>query len=560
MMEISDIEREFSTLETRRGQWAPLWSECARLVLPHGDDFYRSHSPGSSERTRTQYDSFGMRALFNGASALNAGLTPRTAMWHKLTTRREDLDHRRPVARYLEELNTRLFRMRTRPGANFAGTVHETYISIMAFGTGVFMVEEDPRGGARYRSIHLSEAYLAEDEYGFTNTFFRPFQLTAQNAVRKFSRPDDTLPTAVKDKAEKAPHELVDFMHVIRPNEEYRRGAPGWKGMRFTDFYTCREPREVVRRDGFFEFPVMAPRWVKASNEIYGRSPVIMLLPDLKMLNEMRRTWIEVANLQADPPIAVAGKVDASFPGMVPEFDMVPGARNVGFVNQDGRQLAIPIDTGGNFPLTLELLSDLRDGIDDTMLGRYFRALVENPDMTATHALLLAQEQGQRMAPTMGRGQAELLDPLIRRESAILHRQGRMPDDMPRDLRDFHAEEGEPLDIEFDSPMTRVADQEQALGVMRTTEGLAGLAEIMGPEIFHKYNPDAIAETVARANGMPAKTLLSDEEVEAKRQQQQAERAMGAALEAAPVLAETAERNARAQALQGNVPAPVVSQ
>ena len=36
---------------------------------------------------------------------------------------------------------------------------------------------------------------------------------------------------------------------------------------------------------GFKEFPFVVPRYLKASNEIYGRSPAMTALPDVKMLN-----------------------------------------------------------------------------------------------------------------------------------------------------------------------------------------------------------------------------------------------------------------------------------
>lgn len=51
-----------------------------------------------------------------------------------------------------------------------------------------------------------------------------------------------------------------------------------------------------------------------------------------------------------------------------------------------------------------------------------FQILVDNPQMTATEAMLRAQEKGQLLAPTAGRIQAEFLGTLILRKLTLLIR------------------------------------------------------------------------------------------------------------------------------------------
>jgi hypothetical protein len=56
-------------------------------------------------------------------------------------------------------------------------------------------------------------------------------------------------------------------------------------------------------RVGYDDFPFMVPRFVKDSVSIYGRSPAMTALPDVKMLNKMSETTIRAAQKQVDPPL-----------------------------------------------------------------------------------------------------------------------------------------------------------------------------------------------------------------------------------------------------------------
>ena len=51
--------------------------------------------------------------------------------------------------------------------------------------------------------------------------------------------------------------------------------------------------------------PYVVPKMLKASTEIYGRSPAMNALPDVKVLNKMVETALKAAAKQVDPPLLV---------------------------------------------------------------------------------------------------------------------------------------------------------------------------------------------------------------------------------------------------------------
>jgi hypothetical protein len=532
-------------LKSRRSGWERLWERVAELVLPRADDFYNQHSPGS-QRNLQQYDAFPMAALNKFAAALETGLVPRNSRWHQLSTGEEELDDDDEVKAFLEEFSNILWKTRYSPRSNFASQAHEKIISLGAFGTGGMRIEPGRFGGIRYISHHLSELFIEPNNDGIIDTVHREFTMTARNAVREFG--EDT-PQKILDKmnADK-PYEPFDFIHAVCPNEDWE---PGRLDMQpFTGCYVMigEGAREVIRKEEYFEQPYIVSRYNVSPREHYGRSPAIQLLPDISMLNEMKRTMIDAANLGLDPPTLLHENIS--------EFDLVPGAQNYGTLDDNGREMVKRYDFGSQPAIGRELMVDTRNQIDDGFLGVYFRVLLENPQMTATQAMLIAQQQGQMTAPAVGRLQSEWLDPMLRRESGILYRQGQHPQ-MPQKLMDWMQETGEMLQIRYETPLTRAAMAADAVGIARSFETMTPFAQI-DPSIFDGFDTRKVAEVVMDVNGVPQKVRKSVEQQEAEGEQQEAAAQASALLDAAPVAAQTAKTLAEAQQLTGSTPQPVV--
>jgi hypothetical protein len=521
-----DLMTKHDAMKARRSNWDHLWERVARLVLPRLDDFSSKRAPGE-QRNFQQYDAFPMGALDKFAAAIEAGLMPRTTLWHHLITGDEDLDEDHTVKVFLEGLNKILWDARYSPTSNFASQAHEKRISLGAFGTGCMLVEPREGGGVRYRTIHLSEVTIASNHEGMIDTVHRDFMLTARQAVQLFR--DKTPAKVMQEYNRGAIHKEFQFLHCVGPREDYDAGR--LDQLPFIGYYVFLDGREVVKEDGHHEQPYIVTRYSVSPREDYGRSPAIQLLPDISMLNEMKYVTIEAANMAIDPPRLSADGVS--------EYDLQPGTDNPGTLDDNGRPRVLAWQSGTRPDIALELMRDVRNQIDDGFMGVYFRVLLENPQMTATQAMLIAQQQGQMTAPVIGRMQSEWLGPLIRRESGILYRQGKHPP-MPQVLADWLADTGKTLQIEYQSPMTRAAQSEEAVGILRAFETLAPLAQI-DPSVYQQFDIGEIARIVSKVNGVPAKALKSPETLATEAEAKQAQAALGDILGAAPIAAQTAK-------------------
>lgn len=542
---VDGIMRRFSRMETERAVFDQHWREIAERILPRGDYFRVNRQPGD-KHTEKVFDATAALALDRFAAAMESTLTPRTQRWHRLTTSEPDLANDASVRAYLDAVTDVLFSVRYSPRANFASQCHEAYISLGAFGTGAVFVDDMVGQGIRYRSIHLSELYIQENHQGIIDTVYRKFPLTARQAVQKFGK--DKLSKKILDSAEKSPETSYSFIHAVGPNAEQEYGKKSFKGMPWYSCYVAYDSREIVSEGGYHSMPYSVGRYVTGVKEIYGRSPAMTVLPDIKMLNEMSKTVIRAAHKIVDPPLLLQED------GALSAFDLRPGALNYGGVSDQGNQLVHPLQTGARIDIGLDMMEQRRKVINDAFLVTLFQILVETPEMTATEAMLRAQEKGALLAPTMGRQQSEFLGPMIEREIDILSRANVLPP-MPDALR----ERGGIVEVEYQSPLNRAQRSEEGVAILRTLQAVTPLAQI-DPTVMQIFDPDAIARELAEINGVPIRVLRSKEQIAGMAAQASQAAQAQALLQAAPVASGVVRDLAQAQSMAGAAPGQAAPQ
>jgi hypothetical protein len=535
-----EIIRDHDVMVGDRANWDNYWREIAERVLPR-ENWFNTDTTQGEKKTEKLFDATAVLALERFAAAMESMLTPRTQKWHKLKTRETYLNEDAAVQRYLDDVTNILFQVRYNPKANFASQAHEAYMSLGAFGSGALFIDDLMGKGIRYRSIHLSELYFAENHVGVVDKIHRKFQMTARQAAQKWGVAK--LSEKIKGALEKNPEQKFEFIHCVKPNEDLATERKDYRGMPYVSYYLEYETKHMISVGGYTSFPYAVSRYVTAPKEIYGRSPAMTVLPDIKMINEMSKTVMRAAHKIVDPPLLLQED------GVLQAFSTRPGALNYGGVDDQGRQLVQPLQNNARVDIGLEMMEQRRKVINDAFLITLFQILVDAPTMTATEAMLRAQEKGALLAPTMGRQQSEMLGPMIEREIDILARAGVLPP-MPEAL----AELGGDVEIEYVSPLARSQRAEEGVAILRTLESVTPLAQI-DPSVLMIFNPEMVARELADINGVPAKVLRSKEEIAAMKEQQMMDMQAQQLLAAAPVVSNSAKTLAETAALSGQQPA-----
>lgn len=533
------VLRRQGQMESERGTWEGHWTEVAERVLPRQSDFHGQKRVGGEKLTDKIFDSTAPLGLERFAAAMDSLLTPRAQRWHELVIPEVGDDVPPSVAQYLHDVTTKLFLARYSPAANFASQAHETYIGLGAFGSGAMFVDDMLGRGIRYRSIAMAELFFSENFQGLVDTIHRKFEWTARQAKQKFG---DALPESILKAAERSPERKFEFIHCVQPRDEVEPWRYDFRGMRFASYYLSIEGKKLLGQGGYRTMPYAVSRYVTAPREVYGRSPAMTVLADIKTVNEQSKTLLRAGQLSAEPPILLSDD------GSLSPFKLQSLALNYGALDSQGNELAKPFQTGANMPITREMMQDGRAVINDAFLVTLFRILVDDPTMTATQAMLRAQEKGELLTPTVGRQQSEFLGPLIDREIDILSMAGVLPTPP-----DEFLQMGNEVHYRYDSPMSRAQRAGEGVAIMNTVSQAMELAQV-DPSALHAIKvPETMVE-LGKINGMPAKLLRTPDELAemaaAAQQAQQMQNILGAAGPAS----EAAKNFAQAGALAAAAP------
>jgi len=373
------------------------------------------------------------------------------------------------------------------------------------------------------------------------DSVYRKFKYTAKQAVDHWGL--EKVPQQVKNRYRQSKFDEDDYLHVVKPNKDHRPGAYGDEGKRFISVYLHLGTKQVLERGGYRCFPFGVGRYRVAPRENYGRGPATTCLPDIRTANEMVKTNLRTGQKMVDPPILLAEE------SILANFNQRPGANNYGMLTADGKPLAQPFKIEGQPEVMKDLITDTRNVIRDAFLNTLFQILVENPNMTATEALLRAQEKGELIAPAMGRQHSEFLGQVVRREIDILWEGNQFPP-VPDALR--RSPKG--LVLEWTSPLARALRAEEGSAIMNTIQDLGVIAQL-DPTVRTVIDTHGAIRAMAEIRGMPAKLVRSEEEADAILQQLQQQQQEQQAVAAAPQISQSALNLAKAQQAATSAPA-----
>lgn len=496
--------REYQWLWADQSNFRMLWDSIAQYVLPAWDNFIGEFSEGVI-RTGRMFDATAVSANERFAAAMEQMLTPRTQMWHDIVPGDEALRDNEEVQSYCAQVRKILFAARYRPRANYASQVDECYMSLGAFGNNALLVDEILGEGLIYRSVPLNELVWALDQSGMVDSVYRKFRFTAKQCMQKWGA--DKLSPSVVKAMEKTPFQEFEILHCVRPNKERVGKAVGYKGMAFESWYMVMADRHIIQRGGYRVFPYAIGRYRMAPREHYGRSPASVAYPAIRTLNEQKKTALRAAQKAVDPPLLLTEE------GALTNFSLRGGALNYGALSSDGTELVKALPPSGNFEVGEKMMELEKGAINDAFLTSLFQILVQNPSMTATEALIRAQEKGMLIAPAMGRQQSEFLGPQIVREIDLLQHAKQLPPP-PQAL----LENDKGLKIEYTSPLSKLMRSEEAQTIVTSVQGLSQMAAVK-PQILDLIDWDETGKDFLEASGFPGKLLLDPERLAAVRQE-----------------------------------------
>jgi hypothetical protein len=500
---VKSLVKRYEHLKNRRGNWDTHYQELADYMLPRKADIVRKRSRGE-KRMELIFDGTALQSVDLLAASLHGMLTSGATPWFHLDIKDADLGRDDDVREWLQDTSTRM--MRAFSHSNFETEVHEMYVDLVVFGTGCMFVESD-KEALRFSTRHISEFYVQENQFGIVDTVFRVYRSPARQIVQRFGVDNvtDYILKVFQDK----PDEEIEILHAVVPRINRDPNKQDNKNMPYASFYIDMQTSNLLSESGFQEFPYIVPRFLKATGETMGRSPAMVALPDVKMLNLMSKTIIQAAQKQIDPPLLVPDD------GFLLPIRTQPGGLN--FFRSGTRDMITPLNTGANIPIGLSMEEQRRGAIrsaffvDQLLSG-------QTPNMTATEVVQRQEERMRVIGPVLGRLMNEMLRPLIDRVFALMLRSNLLA--QPPEIL-----QGRDVDIEYVSPLARAQKSTSLNSTMKALEILMPLAQSI--PVGDHIDPDGLVRHVTDALGVPKSALRSDREVQEVREERaQAEQEM----------------------------------
>ena len=488
----------FDRLKTQRQNWESHWQEVADYMQPRKADVTKSRSKGD-KRTELIFDSSPLQSVELLSASLHGMLTNPSTPWFSLKFKNEGMEEEDEAKAWLESATEVMYSAFNQ--SNFQQEIFELYHDLITFGTAAMFIEEDDEDNLKFSTRHINEIYISENDKGRIDTVFRKFRISARAAIQKFGK----VSTHIAVTAKKDPYEEVEILHAVYPRSDFNPTKQDKENMPFESIYMDADSGDELSVSGFKEFPFVVPRYLKASHEIYGRSPAMTALPDVKMLNEMSKTIIKSAQKQVDPPLLVPDD------GFLLPVRTVPGGLN--FYRAGTRDRIEPLNIGANNTLGLNMEEQRRNSIRNAF---YVNQLMmqDGPQMTATEVIQRNEEKMRLLGPVLGRLQSELLKPLIDRSFAILMRRNLFA--QPPEFLS-----GQDIEIEYVSPLAKAQKSTELSSIMTAIEIMGSLSNVA--PVFDHINMDKLVRHLTSIVGVPQKILKPQSELNAERQEQAAQ-------------------------------------
>jgi len=502
----AELKNNLSKLMEKRANWEHHWQEVADYMFPRKADITVDR-PKGDKRHQVIFDGTAIHSLELLASSLHGMLTSSVNRWFGLRYKETLVNQDDEAREWLDDVTDKMYLAISR--SNFQQEVFETYFDLIAFGTACLQIEEDEDDIVRFSSRHIKELYISENAKGMVNCIYRRFKMTAKATVEKFGI--DNVSSKTLNVFQKSPFEDVDLCHVVKPRDMYNPSKEDKLNMPFISCYFEYDSGHIISEGGFKEFPYVVPRYLKASNEIYGRSPGMNALADVKILNKMVEIGMKAAAKQVDPPLLVPDD------SMLMPIRMSPGSIN--YYRSGSRDRIETLNIGANNPLGLNMEDQRRQAISqifhvDQLL------ITENRNMTATEVVQRNQEKMRILGPVLGRLQSELLQPMIIRIFNIMLRNNLFPE-APEILLN------QEVDVEYVSPMALAQKGEELNSIVKGLELFGNISQL-APATLDYIDPPGLIKNLIKILGLPATMIRSDAQVQqigeekAEAQQQQA--------------------------------------
>jgi hypothetical protein len=521
-------------LKSERASWWAHWQEITTYLLPRNGRYFRQDRDKGWRRHNNIYDNTGTRALRVLGAGMMAGATSPARPWFRLGTADPDLNNYMPVKLWLDDVQKRMGMVFQR--SNTYRALHGIYEELGGFGTAASIILPDYKNIIHHYPVTTGEFCVAQDYQGKICTIYREFEKTVGEMVKEFGYKQCS--KTVQNLYDRGSLDAwIPIIHAIEPRADRDIRKKDALNMPWASYYfeIGGERNKYLRESGFKEFPAVVPRWATAGGDIYGNSPAMEALGDIKQLQHEQLRKAQAIDYQTMPPLQVPTSMKNR------DVERLPNGITFVDANSPSGGIKSMFEVNLNLDHLLMDIQDCRERVRGAFYADLFLMLANATDtrMTATEVAERHEEKLLMLGPVLERLHNELLDPLIETTFSRMLEAGVLPPP-PEEMQ------GMELNVEFVSMLAQAQRAIGTNGVDRFVGNLGMVAQYK-PDVLDKFNADEWADAYSDMLGVDPKLIVANDQVAIVRDARNKAAAAQAQTEAMHTQSEVARNLAGAQ-------------
>lgn len=482
----SELKKRYENASRHKDNWRSIYEDAYRYALPMRnlyDGYHEGNVPGQDKMSRV-FDSTAIQSTQKFANRLQSGVFPPQREWCRLMPGDEIPEERAvEVQRILDDYAIKMFAVMRQ--SQFDMSMGE-FLLELAIGTAVMLIQPgDEVQPIRYTCIPTFLICFEEGPFGKVEKVYRKMKRPFGVLEQEF--PDIKISQAMRSRYENDDTEIVDLIEGT-----YYDKLTGNYHYQIIDE---AGQEELVYRD-LKSFPWVIARYMKASQERYGRGPVLTALPDIRSLNKVKELILKSSSL------SIGGVYTASDDGVLnpATVRIVPGAiipvaRNGGPQGESLKPLPRPGDTQLSQLVTGDLVASIKAILMDESLP---------PDTMSARSALEISERMKQLSQNLGASYGRLINetmiPVVKRTLEVMNDVGMI--ELPLKINGLQVKIAPTAPLAMAQNMSKV---EETLNFMQITAQ-------MGPQGQVFLKQDKLIDYIADQMGVPAELRTTPQE------------------------------------------------
>ena len=500
-MEAEEIIKEYQRLAGERQVWEAHWQNLAYYFSPTHDIYNRRSDLYGARQGNYDllYSMAGLNAAEEFAINVHGVLTNNQMKWFYLDVKDYDRSQVKEVKEWIGQVEEII--RREIDHSNFYSVIFQAWWEIGIYGTTIVYAYEY-MGQVYFENVPLWDAWISQDSRGFIQKVFRKISMSKEEYNRRFK-------TKTDDRDHSSQQEIEVLHAAINQNRKQKKQVKS--------YWISLDTKKIIKESHFYEMPYIVGVWSKDTGSVqtvYGKSPAMKALPNVRLLQHLRREHLKALHLRVSPPVVFEGP----FSTTSTQINIKPKA----IIQLRQGERITPLDTVGDLQSNSEEINRATYEIKEAFFAHLFNIPPDSP--TATQTLTNLNEKLAKIAPILALLSEGFLSYIIELTYKILERRNVLPPRQDTTDDQTPGDEITPdttLRIEFLSPVAIIERSKNIPIVQNFMAITLNMAQAYG-DILDNIDSDVLIREIAHAFKLPEEILKSPSEVEETRQQRRA--------------------------------------